>query len=157
MAVADAVVRRGLVVREMQPSDLPQIAQLASTVEDAGQPPIDFSRELAGNRVSRPLAALENGLLAGYIVAWYVADEMEIIYIYVRPKLRRRGVARALLQAALEHARQSGVRRAFLEVKKSNFAAISLYETFGFTIIGTRRAYYADNQEDARVMAKQIE
>ena len=39
-----------------------------------------------------------------------------------------------------------------LEVRVSNIGAIRLYERFGFTARGVRRAYYTDNREDALVM-----
>ena len=39
-----------------------------------------------------------------------------------------------------------------LEVRISNEPAIKLYEKYGFTSLGKRRAYYQDNNEDALVM-----
>lgn len=39
-----------------------------------------------------------------------------------------------------------------LEVRESNIAAISLYDKFGFSTIGTRKKYYQDNNEDALIM-----
>ena len=41
---------------------------------------------------------------------------------------------------------------ATLEVRTSNTGAINLYEKYGFTGRGIRKAYYADNQEDALIM-----
>ena len=39
-----------------------------------------------------------------------------------------------------------------LEVRPSNDVAVRLYEKFGFKVIGRRRGYYTDNNEDAIVM-----
>ena len=39
-----------------------------------------------------------------------------------------------------------------LEVRRSNYAAIHLYEREGFQAAGMRRRYYQDNGEDALVM-----
>jgi ribosomal-protein-alanine N-acetyltransferase len=37
-------------------------------------------------------------------------------------------------------------------VRPSNEVAVRLYEKFGFKVIGRRRGYYTDNNEDAIVM-----
>jgi ribosomal-protein-alanine N-acetyltransferase len=66
--------------------------------------------------------------------------------------MRRRGVARALIEELLAHARSAGVRRLTLEVRVSNFAAQGLYREHGFRLVGLRRGYYRDRGEDALVM-----
>ena len=47
----------------------------------------------------------------------------------------------------------------FLEVRRSNIAAIGLYKSLGFFEIGVRADYYRDSQfkEDALVFALDIE
>ncbi len=89
----------------------------------------------------------------GYIVYWVVAGEMHIMNLAVHPTRRRRGIARALLEEALTRARALGAEIAWLEVRPSNQAAQALYESFGFKKVGVRPHYYADNQEDALIMA----
>jgi ribosomal-protein-alanine N-acetyltransferase len=46
----------------------------------------------------------------------------------------------------------SHTARFTLEVRESNYAAIELYERYGFRAAGRRRRYYQDNGEDAVVM-----
>ena len=46
---------------------------------------------------------------------------------------------------------------AWLEVRPSNNAARSLYESFGFEEVGRRRRYYDDTQEDAILLALEWE
>lgn len=87
----------------------------------------------------------------GYIVFWIVADEMHILNLAVHPDRRRRGIARALLSAALAQGQRQQVAVVSLEVRPSNRAALSLYHSFGFRQVGRRPRYYADNQEDALV------
>lgn len=89
----------------------------------------------------------------GYIVYWVVAGEMHIMNLAVHPKHRRQGIARALLAEALHRARVLGAEVAWLEVRPSNLAAQALYESFGFRKAGVRPQYYADNLEDALLMA----
>jgi [ribosomal protein S18]-alanine N-acetyltransferase len=91
-------------------------------------------------------------LVAGYIAAWLIADEVHINNLAVRPECRGRGYGTALLAYALEEARRHGVRRALLEVRRSNDAARRLYERHGFRVAGVRRDYYTEPVEDALVL-----
>jgi ribosomal protein S18 acetylase RimI-like enzyme len=52
---------------------------------------------------------------------------------------RRRGIGRRLVQAALERAAASGIRRVELEVFRSNVGAVRLYESTGFQHEGAKR------------------
>ena len=74
------------------------------------------------------------------------ADEAELLTLAVRPTHRRRGGARRLLAAVIDHVRKSGARTLFLEVGVDNPAARSLYESQGFRAVGERRAYYQRGQ-----------
>ena len=91
--------------------------------------------------------------VVGYIVCWFVADELHILNLAVHPLSRRQGIAKRLVLAAIKHARHKGARRAFLEVRSSNTAAQNLYSDLGFTGTSVRREYYDSPVEDAVVMA----
>ncbi|HET7266852.1 MAG TPA: GNAT family N-acetyltransferase [Oleiagrimonas sp.] len=52
--------------------------------------------------------------------------------LFVSANARRRGVARALLQGARDHARATGVSRLILETNTDNQAAQTLYESEGW-------------------------
>jgi ribosomal-protein-alanine N-acetyltransferase len=80
-----------------------------------------------------------------------LGEEAEILSIGVRPDMRRRGAARALMRAALEDARAEGLRAMFLEVDAANAAALALYRKIGFYPVGRRRGYYR-NGHDAVVL-----
>jgi RimJ/RimL family protein N-acetyltransferase len=71
---------------------------------------------------------------------------------------RRRGIGTALLQAAVDWARDSGVRKLELHVFPYNDGAIALYEQFGFVQEGYRRAHYrrGDDYVDAILMAYEV-
>jgi ribosomal-protein-alanine N-acetyltransferase len=92
----------------------------------------------------------------GYIVARRAADEVEILNIVVAGASRRRGVGGLLLERALAAARAGGARRAFLEVRESNRAAIGLYQRHYFIGVGRRAMYYANPAEDALLFSRQI-
>jgi ribosomal protein S18 acetylase RimI-like enzyme len=64
---------------------------------------------------------------------------------------RRRGVAAALMQAALEHCQQVGLPDTILYVMSDNLAALRLYERFGFRPVGSAWQFVlADPREDRK-------
>jgi ribosomal-protein-alanine N-acetyltransferase len=93
-----------------------------------------------------------DGVLLGYAVAWFAADEAEIANIAVAPEARRRGVGTLLLDRILQSAAESGARTVFLEVRESNEEARRRYEARGFEIAGRRKKYYRQPDEDALIM-----
>ena len=100
--------------------------------------------------VARPHAG---GTAIGFLVAWHVADELHVLSVAVEPSLRRRGVGRALMNAALDYGRTNRVRLVLLEVRRSNRPAIKLYRSLAFSAMGVRPEYYADTGEDAVEMS----
>jgi ribosomal-protein-alanine N-acetyltransferase len=76
--------------------------------------------------------------VSGYGVLSMGAGEAHVLNLCIAAEWRRRGIARGLLVALLVHARDRGVRDAFLEVRRSNRAAIALDQERGFEGGGTR-------------------
>jgi ribosomal-protein-alanine N-acetyltransferase len=72
----------------------------------------------------------------------------------VHPRWRKRGIARELLRAALQHGRARGARVAYLEVRASNQAAQALYRQARFEAVAVRARYYTHPLEDAIVMRR---
>ncbi|MEA4889680.1 MAG: ribosomal protein S18-alanine N-acetyltransferase [Clostridiaceae bacterium] len=98
--------------------------------------------------------AAANGRLAGYAAYWQVMDEAQITNIAVLPAYRRRGFGRRLMRQMMMQAASDHLTHMVLEVRQSNQAARSLYESEGFLPVGLRRGYYADNGESAITMLK---
>ncbi|MBI3472110.1 MAG: ribosomal protein S18-alanine N-acetyltransferase [Candidatus Solibacter usitatus] len=93
--------------------------------------------------------AEEAGSVGGFLVTRQVAPgEYEILNLAVDPALRRRGIARRLLEQTLE----TRPGKYFLEVRESNTAARNFYISMGFQIAGRRPSYYEDPSEAAIVM-----
>ena len=82
---------------------------------------------------------------------WEIVDEAHITVLAVDPRYQRRGLGCWLLIHLLEDAYRRRLQRATLEVRASNSRAISLYEAFGFEILGNRNRYYPDG-EDALIL-----
>ena len=80
--------------------------------------------------------------LQAFILIRLAADEAEIISLGTLSSARRVGFARALLARAMEEAAQRGATAMFLEVAADNEAALALYESCGFALLGRRKAYY---------------
>lgn len=93
--------------------------------------------------------------LAGYGIMSVAAEESHILNVCIEPATRRRGLARMLMQHLLTTAREHGAVIAYLEVRPSNAAAVTLYSDLGFRHVGTRRGYYpaVGGREDAYVLS----
>jgi ribosomal-protein-alanine N-acetyltransferase len=98
----------------------------------------------------------ESGV-AGYVIAFAIDEDAELLNIAVDPTFRGRGLAGQMLDALLIELGRRGVRVAFLEVRESNVAARALYGSRGFAEIGRRRNYYRRPVEDALVMRRILE
>lgn len=109
-----------------------------------------------GNEAFRLFGIRRDGALVGYLTLYAAAWEMEVLNIAVHPAHRRRGHARALLSHVLHLCRKMGIKRGYLEVRRSNVAAQNLYGSFGFAEVGVRKRYYPDNREDAIIMRLEL-
>jgi RimJ/RimL family protein N-acetyltransferase len=165
------------IVREADPSDAEQLTRLAEAV--SGEPEAwlisadgewrsvgDERRYLKAVR-RYPNAAVfvaesSDGAIIGRLslardthpASKHVAD----LGLMVAKGARRKGVGRALLEAAASWARGADVRKLELHVFPWNEPAIQLYEAFGFEREGYRRAHYnrAGEDVDAVLMAYRV-
>ena len=96
-----------------------------------------------------------DGRLVGFCGSWFVFDELHINTLAVGEQFRRRGHATRLLRFVLAEATAAGITRATLEVRRSNAAALRLYEQFGFEVGGVRPDYYTEPVEDALILWSQ--
>jgi ribosomal-protein-alanine N-acetyltransferase len=135
--------------------DLAQITELEKAVFGDPWSLASFESVLAEPAAFFAAAREPDGdAIAGYVVAWFAADEGEIANLAVREPGRRRGVGAALLDAALAEARRRGAANVYLEVRDSNAAARALYASRGFEEAGLRRGYYRRPQEDAVILRR---
>ena len=116
-------------------------------------PLLDLIAVLTWQGVIR-LKAVEAGEMIGFVVGDPRRSEgvAWISTIGVDPRCQRRGIGRALLHACEA---QIKLPRIKLTVRKSNQAAISLYEKEGYRTLDIWRGYYNDS-EDGLVMGKNL-
>ena len=123
---------------------------------------LPWPREELALELSRPYSALRvlrpspDERIAAFLNHWRLGHELQIMNVAVLPSHQRLGYARALLRDAEAAARQMHLGSIFLEVRRSNHAAIRLYESHGYVVVGVRQRYYADNLEDALVMKLEL-
>lgn len=97
--------------------------------------------------------------LLGYFVAMKGVDEVHLLNITVAPAYQRQGWARVMLDALTTWSRGQGAQWLWLEVRRGNARAITLYENYGFRRVGVRKNYYPADQhqrEDAVVMSLRL-
>ena len=86
--------------------------------------------------------------VCGYIGIQIFSGEGYVTNVATLPQFRKQGIARALICAALENEMEFLT----LEVRQSNYPAISLYKKLGFAEVGVRPKFYREPTEDAILM-----
>ncbi|MQA15609.1 MAG: ribosomal-protein-alanine N-acetyltransferase [Pseudonocardiaceae bacterium] len=136
-------------IEPLRSEDAPRCAELERALFAGDDPWTEraFVEVLAAGY--RYFAARDDGTLVGYAGIAVLGPEAEVHTLAVDPAHQGRGIGRALLRELLVHAGDATV---FLEVRTDNDAAIALYRSEGFTVVGTRRGYYRPSGADAFTM-----
>jgi len=151
----------GLTLRALLPEDVAAVAAVhVAAFREPGQDPIGRATVALREELARPWAhvrvACLDGEVVGALVAWVIADEVHVLDVATHPDRRRRGVGRALVKDVLRLAQEKRAAHLYLEVRRSNAAAIALYRGVGFATTGVRARYYSDD-EDAVEMALSLD
>jgi [ribosomal protein S18]-alanine N-acetyltransferase len=142
-----------VIERVTGPADLDEVAALEAATFTNPWTRDMLDRELKQSDVARVyVVRLPGYRVAAFCACWLVQDELHINTIAVDGRLRRQGLATALMRYLIAEARGQGAARTFLEVRRSNVAAQQLYERLGFTVAAVRRNYYTQPEEDALVL-----
>ena len=121
------------------------------------------SGSLVGRLINNVKGHLQSGktlpeadyCILGFVGLWFMAGEAHITAIAVEEASRGKGIGELLLIGSIELAKRQGATEVSLEARASNHVAQSLYRKYGFQNVGTRRAYYVDDREDAVIMTTQ--
>ena len=135
----------------MNESHVSAVAELERQNFSDPWPDIAVRGELT-NKLALWLVALADGEVVGYVGSQTVLQEADMMNIAVSGSLRRRGIAKMLVEELI---RQLDAYQLTLEVRASNAPAIALYESLGFQQVGLRKNYYRKPKEDALILRKE--
>lgn len=99
---------------------------------------------------------LSNETVAGFVNVRIVNGEVYINNIAVSQPFRRMGYGKGLLLSLEDIVRSENASFITLEVRESNFPAISLYASLGYKTVGKRKGFYRDPVENAVLMTKYL-
>jgi len=126
------------------------LAPLAAPADEPGAPAVALARTpdeawLSAYHRTGPLAEIAVKVLSGGPSVWFatvpgaigraVVDGQWVHFgaVEVAPRMRRRGLATAVMAALARRALEEGARAAHLQVEADNAPALALYERLGFT------------------------
>lgn len=115
----------------------------SSSVEEE----LEYSIEVHASRIRAVNAyifgAFEEDKLVGVVtlvteIKRKLKHRSDIFAMYVSPQVRRHGIGKRLMNAAITKAKEiDGVEQVYLTVSSNNTAAKKLYESIGFELIGS--------------------
>lgn len=139
-------------IRPMTAADLSRVFD----IEQVSHPspwPLKGLQESLQNHAAFVLE--HQGRVVGFAFVQRILDEAHLLDIAIDPSCRGQGLGRELLRQLMDDVLVQGITIWFLEVRVSNAAAISLYQSLGYNELSLRRNYYdgPEGKEDALLMA----
>lgn len=132
--------------------DIPQVVLLEE--ELLGD---SLGKEMLENEINNEsicfLAAKDNKKVLGYIGAYVIEGEMEILNFVVDKMHQHSGIGTLLFNTLLEL--YPNTKSIILEVRENNEQGINFYKKNNFNVISKRKHYYK-NGDDALVMMKEL-
>jgi len=146
-----------ILIRPMDARDLAQVAAIEVEVTPDPWSAKQFQQSLEDHQclvICREDA--DPTVPVGYMVMCTVLDQAEVLNIAIDPKYQGHRFGSQLLNYGLRSL-PDVIQEVLLEVRVSNFPAISLYFNYGFIEVGRRRDYYRTEfgREDAILMTLQ--
>ena len=144
------------IISPLLPGDQPQLVDLYA---GATGPSLEFLITLKQQPTTCCWLLRQETSVVG--ASWFtcVKEEAELIDFVISPSRRQQGLGLILLEGSLQRLRADSIARCHLEVRRSNCAAIGLYQKAGFVIVGQRANYYRGQEEaeDAILMRWQTD
>ena len=145
-------------IRPATTEDLAAVMNIEQEVQVAPWPESHFQSELT-KPYSHFLVLTDDetdSIVAGYLVSWVMFDECQILNVATALSYRGLGFAKQMIHQVVSIALKKEIKKVVLEVRKSNSAAIQLYQQLNFNITHVRKRFYSDG-EDAYQMVLSLE
>jgi len=152
-----AVLKSGMPqLREMKKADLDAVIQIEPVIYPHPWTRGNFADSLKSGYYC--VVYELDGNMIGYAVMMMVLDEAHLLNISIAKEYQGKGFGRSLLEELISLAKHKKAYTMFLEVRPSNKAALSLYESMGFNEFSVRKGYYpaANGREDAILMGREL-
>jgi ribosomal protein S18 acetylase RimI-like enzyme len=121
----------------MTPADYDAVYALWDGTPGVGMNDLDDSRESIARYITRNptscFLAQEDGNVVGAVLAGHDGRRGLIYHMTVKEAYRRRGVGKALAEAALAALKAEGITKVLLVVMKANDTGNSFWASLGFT------------------------
>ena len=98
----------------------------------------------------RGVVAIADGAVRGFVATGFEPWNTRLViwHFYVDPAWRRRGIGRALIEAALDEGAARGATTAWLETSSLNYPGVQVYERLGFELCGLDATRYRGTRSD---------
>lgn len=140
-----------MLIRRMVEEDLPQVYAIELETFSDPWSEEDFKKSMQEPDNGYLIAELDE-IVVGYCGYWGIAGEGYIYNVAVKKDYRRHRIGYQMLNTLITESFARGISSFTLEVRRSNEAAIRLYESLGFENAGIRKGFYSKPQEDAVIM-----
>lgn len=139
-------------IEKLIKEDIPQVVLLEEELlgDSLG---VEMLENEINNRSICFLTAKDNKKVLGYIGAYVIEGEMEILNFVVDKTHQRSGIGTLLLSTLVEL--YPDTKSIILEVRENNEQGINFYKKNNFNVISKRKHYYK-NGDDALVMMKEL-
>lgn len=139
-------------IREFKSSDLPKVLEIERfSFQKREVFSESFFEKCQKEYPSNFLVAEKENEVVGYIIGRRIEKIGEIISLAVKPKERKKGIGKALIEFLLKKFKEIGIEKIFLHVRTKNKIAISLYKKLNFKIQKEIKNYYK-NGDSAYLM-----
>lgn len=143
-----------LLIRLATPADAAAVARLNADFNDVQTDAAEMAARIARCTATERIFLAEiDGLAVGFLALWLFPiicapdPYAEVVELFVEEAYRRRGIGRALLEAAIEVARLEGASALKLNTGFRNNAAQRLYFALGFHNLALHLARSTTHQE----------
>ena len=140
-------------ILKMAESHIKEIAEIENVCFTTPWSEKSIKEELS-NPHARFFVALSDNEVSGYIGAHNILGEVYITNVAVKPRFRRMGIGKKLVDFLINESISENADFVTLEVRKSNEGAKALYENAGFSVVGERKDFYELPKENAILMTK---